>query len=74
MLQALLHSHPAAEAEYEFVCRNQPAYPLAALKAQVKEELDHVCAMTFSEEERCYLRSLCFIKSDFVDFLSLFRF
>jgi nicotinate phosphoribosyltransferase len=74
MWQALLHRHPAAQAEYEFVCRNQPAYPLSALKAEVEQELDHLCSLTFSEEELDYLRRLRFIKSDFVDFLSLFRF
>ena len=31
MWQALLHSHPAAEAEYRFVCRNHPAFPLRDL-------------------------------------------
>jgi nicotinic acid phosphoribosyltransferase len=29
MWQALLHMHPNAIGEYEFKCRNTPAYPLA---------------------------------------------
>ena len=37
MWQALLHRQPAAEAEYEFRCRNKPAYPLAALEATLEE-------------------------------------
>jgi nicotinate phosphoribosyltransferase len=74
MWQALLHGHPNAHAEYEFVCRNQPAFPLAELKDEVEAQLDHLCRMSFSEDELDYLRSLRYIKSDFVDFLTLFRF
>jgi nicotinate phosphoribosyltransferase len=74
MWQALLHSHPDAHGEYEFRCRNQPAYPLAELKDEIERELDHLCSMMFLEEEVDYLRGLRFIKSDFADFLTLFRF
>lgn len=74
MWQALLHSNPGAQAEYRFVCRNRPAFPLAELKPALELELDRLCAMSFSQEELDYLSSLRFIKSDFVDFLSVFRF
>ena len=74
MWQALLHRHPATQAEYAFACRNRPAYPLAELKADVERELDHLCAMAFSADEIAYLRGLRFIKSDFADFLTVFRF
>jgi nicotinate phosphoribosyltransferase len=74
MWQALLHSHPDAQAEYAFVCRNTPAYPLSELKADVERELDHLCTLFFAEDELAYLRSLRFMKSDFVDFLTVFRF
>ncbi|MDR3086830.1 MAG: nicotinate phosphoribosyltransferase [Azoarcus sp.] len=74
MWQALLHSHPGIEAEYAFVCRNATVFPLAELKAEVEAELDRLCEMSFTLEELDYLRGLRFIKSDFVDFLSVFRF
>ncbi len=74
MWQALLHRQPGTQAEYAFACRNQPQYPLAELRADVERELDHLCTLSFTEEELDYLRSLRFIKSDFVDFLALFRF
>ena len=74
MWQALLHRHPEAQAEYEFVCRNTPAYPLAGLKDEVEHELDQLCTLSFTDDEQAYLRGLRFIKSDFVDFLSIFRF
>ena len=74
MWQALLHSHPGAQAEYQFVCRNATVFPLAELKGAVEAELDHLCSLHFAQDELDYLSSLRFIKSDFVDFLSVFRF
>ncbi|CAN7660424.1 nicotinate phosphoribosyltransferase [Variovorax paradoxus] len=74
MWQAMLHSHPQTQAEYSFVCRNQPAYPLAELLADVKAQLDHLCTLRFAPGELAYLRGLRYIKSDFVDFLRIFSF
>jgi nicotinate phosphoribosyltransferase len=74
MWQALLHSHPGAQAEYLFVCRNKPVFPLAELVDEVNREIDALCNMKFTQDELDYLRSLRFIKSDFVDFLTIFRF
>lgn len=74
MWQALLHSHPNSQAKYSFVCRSTPLYPLADLAEEVNMELDHLCELSFSEDELGYLRQLRFIKSDFVDFLTIFRF
>ncbi|MEN3278562.1 MAG: nicotinate phosphoribosyltransferase [Massilia sp.] len=73
MWQALLHSHPAAHAEYEFTCRNKPQYPLSEIADELNRQLDHLCTLRFSEDELDYLRGLRFIKPDFVDFLSLFH-
>lgn len=74
MWQAMLHGHPAAQAEYAFVCRNRPAYPLAQLKDEVEAELDHLCTLSFTHDEVEYLRGLRYIKSDFADLLTVFRF
>src|SRR3569623_670905 len=74
MWQAQLLSHPDAQTEYEFVCRNSPSYPLASLEAEIGRELDHLCTLSFTEDELAYLRGLRYIKSDFVDFLAVFRF
>ena len=74
MWQAMLHRHPQTQAEYTFVCRNTPAYPLAELAAEVGEQVRLLCAMRFTYDELAYLRSLRFLKSDFIDFLSIFQF
>ena len=74
MWQTMLHRHPRTQAEYTFVCRNQPAYPLADLVDDVNAELDHLCTLRFHPEELAYLNGLRFIRSDFVDFLRIFQF
>ncbi len=74
MWQAMLHRHPQTQAEYTFVCRNQSAYPLAELLADVNRELDRLCGLAFQPDELDYLRGLRFVKPDFVDFLRIFRF
>ncbi|MEN9308254.1 MAG: hypothetical protein RL173_2186 [Fibrobacterota bacterium] len=74
MWQALLHSHPGAVAEYGFTCRSQTVFPLSELKSEVEAELDHLCTLRFTSPELDYLRGLRYIKSDFVDFLSVFHF
>lgn len=74
MWQAMLHRHPQAQAEYRFACRNTPQYPLAELVADLERELDHLCALTFRKDELDYLRSLRFMRPDFIDLLRIFRF
>ncbi|MES2974224.1 MAG: nicotinate phosphoribosyltransferase [Pseudomonadota bacterium] len=74
MWQAMLHRHPQTQAEYSFVCRNQPQYPLAELLDDVNAQLDHLCSLRFQPDELRYLGGLRFIKSDFTDFLRIFHF
>jgi nicotinate phosphoribosyltransferase len=74
MWQALMHSHPGARAEYAFVCRNEPEYPLAELTQEIDRELNHLCTLFFSQGELDYLGSLSYIKYDFIDYLTVFRF
>src|SRR6187455_3704344 len=71
MWQAMLHRHPETQAEYTFLCRNTPSYPLAELVPELNRELDALCALHFRPDELAYLRSLRFIRSDFVDFLRI---
>ena len=56
MWQAMLHRHPQTQAEYTFVCRNTPAYPLAELLPELNRELDALCALNFRADELAYLR------------------
>ncbi len=74
MWQALLHRHPQTQSEYRFVCRNQSAYPLVELLADVNAELDHLCTLRFAPDELAYVGGLRYITSDFIDFLRIFQF
>ena len=73
MLQALLHAYPANQAVYQFTCRNRPAFALAELVHDVREQIDHLCSLQFTDDELGYLGTLRYLKSDFIDYLSLFR-
>jgi nicotinate phosphoribosyltransferase len=72
MMQVVLHQFPGAQVEYRFRCRN-PGVALAPYVAEIREELRGLCSLHFQDAELAYLRSMRFIKSDFVDFLGLFR-
>ena len=74
MWQTMLHRHPQAQAEYQFVCRNRSDFPLAELLAEVDEQLDHLCTLSFTEDELGYLGALRYVRNDFVDFLRIFKF
>jgi len=74
MWQAMLHRHPQTQAEYHFVCRNAPQYPLADLLDEVNAELDQLCSLRFTPADLDYLAGMRFIRSDFVDFLRIFQF
>ena len=64
MLQAFLHRHPDAQAEYRFVCRNQAQFALATLLPQLNAELDHLCTLRFTAQELDYLFSLGTLSSE----------
>jgi len=48
-------------------------YPLTDILDDLNHQLDLLCQLKFKEDELQYLRSLRFIKSDFVDYLELFQ-
>ena len=76
MMQVVLHQFPGAEVEYRFKCRNAHApgmQDLAPFAAEIREEIRGLCSLRFQDAELAYLKAMRFIKSDFVDFLALFR-
>ena len=72
MMQVVLHQFPGAQVEYRFKCRNAGAQ-LATHVQEIREEIRSLCSLQFQESELAYLRGMRFIKSDFVDFLGLFK-
>jgi nicotinate phosphoribosyltransferase len=72
MMQVVLHHFPGAQVEYRFKCRN-PGVQLAPYVDEIREEIAWLAGLRFRDAELDYLRSMRFIKSDFVDFLGLFQ-
>jgi nicotinate phosphoribosyltransferase len=72
MMQAVLHQFPSAQVSYKFKCRNA-GVNLAPYVQEIRDEIRSLCSLQFQDAELSWLRSLRFIKSDFVDFLGLFR-
>jgi len=73
MMQVVLHQFPAAQVEYRFRCRT-PGIQLAPHLEEISREIEALGELRFGDGELAYLRSLRFMKSDFVDFLALFHF
>ncbi|MFC1668759.1 nicotinate phosphoribosyltransferase [Spirochaetota bacterium] len=72
MQQAVLHRFPALDAEFAFRCRNTDV-DLTAHIDEIKDEVDHLCSIQFKDEELQFLKSLRFMKSDYIDFLKIFK-
>ena len=72
MQQCVLHQFPGVQVQYRFKCRT-PNVDLRPFLDEINAEIDHLCELHFTDEELAYLGGLRFIKSDYVDFLSLFH-
>ncbi len=76
MMQVVLHQFPGAEVEYRFKCRNAGVAgigDLAPYVNEIREEIRGLCNLRFQDAELAYLKAMRFVKSDFVDFLGIFR-
>ncbi len=72
MGQAVLHEFPEIDVEYKFQCRTK-GIDLRPYRTGIEAEIDHLCSLRFSSEELEYLKSLPFIKKDYLDFLRLLQ-
>lgn len=72
MQQVVLHKFPSAIVEYKFQDRGNVG--LGFLAGRVREEINALANIQATPEELTYLRSLKFLKRDYVDFLRIFRF
>lgn len=79
MGQAVYHQYPGAIVRYKFKCRNnkdtigKDPELLKTLCEMVNESVSLLCNFQHTEIELNYLDSIRYIKSDFVDFLSLLK-
>lgn len=73
MNQVMFHKHTDLIGEYHFKCRNKGVTWTEEMFDEINEQIDHLCTLTFKDDELNYLRSIRFIKDDYVEFLRLWR-
>ena len=73
MDQVIFHHHTDLSGEYYFRCRNKGVVFTPEMLDEINAQIDHLCTLTFRKEELDYLRSIRFIKSDYVEFLRLWH-
>ena len=73
MNQVIFHKHTNLNGEYHFRCRNEGIVFTEEMLEEINAQIDHLCTLTFNDEELDYLRSIRFIKSDYVEFLRLWH-
>lgn len=73
MDQVIFHKHTDLIGEYYFKCRNADVTFTAEMLEEINAQIDHLCSLSFSKEELDYLRSIRFIKRDYVEFLRLWH-
>ena len=73
MDQVIFHKHTDLIGEYYFKCRNENVIFTPEMLEEINAQIDHLCSLRFTKEELDYLRSIRFIKNDYVEFLCLWR-
>lgn len=73
MNQVIFHKHTDLNGEYFFKCRNAGVVFTQEMLEEINAQIDHLCSLRFSREELDYLRSIRFIKNDYVEFLRLWH-
>ncbi len=73
MNQVIFHKHTDLNGEYYFKCRNAGVVFTPEMLEEINDQIDHLCSLRFKKEELDYLRSIRFIKNDYVEFLRLWH-
>lgn len=73
MDQVIFHKHTDLSGEYYFKCRDKNTVFTPAMLDEINAQIDHLCTLRFTKAELDYLRSIRFIKNDYVEFLRLWR-
>ena len=73
MNQVIFHKHTDLSGEYYFKCRNEGVLFTKEMLDEINAQIDWLCTLRFTQEELDYLRSIRFIKNDYVEFLRLWH-
>lgn len=72
MMQVVLHQFPGAMVEYVFQSRTE-GVDLKPYVDDINTALDQLCELRFHNDELDYLNQFPFFKSDFIEFLRVFK-
>lgn len=70
--QVALRQFSNVNVEYEFKCRNEAKWT-HEIVSEILQEVDNFCQLRFTKEELDYLRTIRFLKKDYLDFLELYQ-
>ena len=73
MNQVIFHRHTDLCGEYRFKCRNRGIVFTKEMLDEIDAQIDWLCSLRFTEDELSYLRSIRFIKNDYVEFMRLWH-
>ena len=73
MDQVIFHKHTELCGKYFFKCRNADVKFTPEMLDEINAQIDHLCTLRFRKDELDYLRSIRYIKNDYVEFLRLWR-
>jgi len=73
MNQVIFHKHTDLCGQYFFKCRNKGIVFTQEMADEISAQIDHLCRLRFTKKELAYLRSIRFIKNDYVEFLRLWH-
>ncbi len=73
MDQVIFHKHTDLIGEYYFKCRNEGVVFTQEMLEEIDAQIDYLCSLYFRQDELDYLRSIRFIKDDYVEFLKLWH-
>lgn len=73
MQQVMLHKHPDLIGEYWFKCRNKGVKFTPEMFQEINDQIDSLCELTFRKTELDFLRTIRYMKHDYVEFLRFWK-
>lgn len=73
MGQTIYHQFPGYTTTWTFKCRNKDVTFTKEMVEEIKEQIKAYCTLCFTEDELNYLRTITWLKPDYIDFLRLWH-
>lgn len=73
MNQLFLYKHPDLAGDYYFKCRNTDVKFTPEMVEEIKAQIAYLCTLNFTEDDLNYLRSIKFLKPNYIEFLRMWR-